>query len=938
MRTSKDTTASRGSTGSAIQAKQSSSRSVARTAPADAGNLGVNLDQFANGGNTQSASWVNGDLNQHNAKYSEGDVVPFRLAIEGLTAGSHTIHINYDFTASGHEAYDFLATWDDTETPSLCDSGGGGVSSMCPSLGSADTKTFPSDSFAPGSPTHSGLTVAGAEAFSGVSRDLTMYGGTITTISGPAHDGPVSGNSSGDFTVTFNSAGSGVLFAWGGHLAESAYWVTTTDHPNGAATISGAPWHMRTQQLDESGNKNQDRSIQPSAIVPLPGLTILKAADSSSVPAGQPIGFTITVSNTGNVGLNNVSMTDPLPGSAGVDWTIQTADTTGSPTCSISGSPPNETLNCTEELLAQASSFSVHVTSPTSDASCITYENTATVSANNVPDASSTDSVTITGCIPSLTITKAASSSQVPFGTAFSYTVTVKNIGNAQATGVVVTDDLADSLSGVSASFDVDPGSGSDGTCTVGTGNLVTCSVGTLAANNGSANGPDEVVVSINAAAPSTCGELPNTAHVTWTQNQYGVTSNGVTVTITGCIPSLTITKSGPASVVNGAVITYTATVQNSGNAPANGVIVKDNLDDSLQNVSAGFGQTSCSVGTNPSNPADMNFVTCNVGTVGAGSSVNITITGTTLAGVCQTIANQASFVTLGGEGPGGTSNIVTTTVTGCLPPSQPGIGIQIVKGGPSLAHVGDTITYTFAVSLTTTTPLGNITLTDPICNAAPALVSKTGGNQDALLESGETWNYSCTHVVTAADPDPLPNTATVMGTASDGRQTSAQGSHVVDIIHPAIRIVKTATPTSISPGETVTYTYKVTNTGDVMLSDVKVTDDKLGSICSIGQLDVGQTKTCTADFQSPSTLAEPIDNVGTAQGHDPTGVIVKATDTASVAVVLATTVTPPGGLAFTGAAWVIPLAGLALLLVVVGASILYFTRRRRDRGISISE
>ncbi len=31
--------------------------------------------------------------------------------------------------------------------------------------------------------------------------------------------------------------------------------------------VSGAPWHMRTLKLDGAGNKNQDRSIQPSAIV-----------------------------------------------------------------------------------------------------------------------------------------------------------------------------------------------------------------------------------------------------------------------------------------------------------------------------------------------------------------------------------------------------------------------------------------------------------------------------------------------------------------------------------------------------------------------------------------------------------------------------------------------------------------------------------------------
>ena len=36
--------------------------------------------------------------------------MPFRLAVEGLPTGSHTIHINYDFTAGGPKAYDFLAT------------------------------------------------------------------------------------------------------------------------------------------------------------------------------------------------------------------------------------------------------------------------------------------------------------------------------------------------------------------------------------------------------------------------------------------------------------------------------------------------------------------------------------------------------------------------------------------------------------------------------------------------------------------------------------------------------------------------------------------------------------------------------------------------------------------------------------------------------------
>ena len=219
----------------------------------------VNLDQWA----SVDKAWQNGNLNGNNSRYPEGGIVPFRFAIEGLAAGSHSIHINYDFTAGGHKAYDFLATWNETNAPGLCSVGGGAVSSMCPGLPGASSFAFPSDGFSA-----NGLSVSGAQVYSGASRRLTIWGGTITGISGPSHDGSVNGNSSADFLVTFQSTGSAVLMAWGGHLAQSAYWDVAAGGPrDGAGQVSGAPWHMRTLQLDGSGNKNQDRSIQPSAIV-----------------------------------------------------------------------------------------------------------------------------------------------------------------------------------------------------------------------------------------------------------------------------------------------------------------------------------------------------------------------------------------------------------------------------------------------------------------------------------------------------------------------------------------------------------------------------------------------------------------------------------------------------------------------------------------------
>src|SRR6266550_4510668 len=131
-----------------------------------AAGTGVNLDQWA----TLDVAWQNGNLNGNNSSYPEGGVVPFRLAIEGLAPGSHTLHINYDFTAGGHKAYDFLASWNAWRSPPLCGTGGGGRSSMCPGLPGSSSHAFPADPYVA-----NGLSVTGAEVWSGMSRRLTIW-------------------------------------------------------------------------------------------------------------------------------------------------------------------------------------------------------------------------------------------------------------------------------------------------------------------------------------------------------------------------------------------------------------------------------------------------------------------------------------------------------------------------------------------------------------------------------------------------------------------------------------------------------------------------------------------------------------------------------------------------------------------------------------------
>ena len=208
-------------------------------------------------------------------------------------------------------------------------------------------------------------------AFSGVSRNLTMYGGTVNSITVPAH-----ASGKGDMVVTFTTTSDWAFFLWGAHIAQSAYWNESNGGAaNGAATISGAPWHMRTQALDESnGNKNQDRSIQPSAIaVVQPNISVTKTADQGTINAGDTAAFTIVVTNNGPGTANNVTVNDPLP--AGVAWAIDPA-VTG---CSITSG----TLSCTFATLDEGASKTIHISGVTDAQDCGTLSNTATVAADN---------------------------------------------------------------------------------------------------------------------------------------------------------------------------------------------------------------------------------------------------------------------------------------------------------------------------------------------------------------------------------------------------------------------------------------------------------------------------------------------------------------------------------------------------------------------------
>ncbi|MEP6758073.1 MAG: DUF11 domain-containing protein [Actinomycetota bacterium] len=669
-----------------------------------------------------------------------------------------------------------------------------------------------------------------------------------------------------------------------------SYTLTATPDPITNVVTATATAAQSATELSDTADCTTD--------VLFPNLGIAKTADKGSVNAGEPIGYTITVTNSGQGKAFDVVMTDSLPTNPGLTWSV--GSTTGGWSCAIS----TGVLTCGGKGfdLASGASASVHITSPTTSATCGTVSNTGTVDASNTTQVS-TGIVTIEVQCAALAISKVADDSVVNAGDTIGYTITVSNNGAGTAKGVVVHDTLPTN-GGLAWTIDA---ANSDAGCSIASG-VLTCNFGDMA------SGTSKHVHLTSPTTAATCGQVVNAASATTTNDGSPTTGN---VSITVDCPGISVIKTADAETVDAAdQVGFTITVANAGPGTATDVMLADTLPTNAGldwSIDGGTGAAFCDIATGE--------LTCAFGDMAANTSYTVHITSDTDATTCGVIDNTAT-VTIG-NGDGGSDGASITV-------NCPDLGIDIQKGGPDLAHVGDTITYTFDVSLTTPEPLFDVTVTDPNCNeGAPVYVSGDNGND--ILEPGETWSYTCTHLVTTEDPDPLPNTATVQGTADDGRSTTDEDSHLVDLIHPGIDIVKTVNPVSGQPGDTVTYTYEVTNTGDTTLYDVSVDDDVIGHIGNIAELAAGETVTLTKDWVLP---ANPpiVTNVGTATGTDVLGKTVSADDDAVVTIVEAihNPPKPPPPTAFTGSdalrLGLVTLALLALGLLGLGVS------RRRGR------
>ncbi|MCI4463267.1 MAG: DUF11 domain-containing protein, partial [Caldisericum sp.] len=360
-----------------------------------------------------------------------------------------------------------------------------------------------------------------------------------------------------------------VTFTLSGTLNQNEEFVVElivkVDTPlNNNTTITNTAKVTSTE--DSQGKESQTTTTVQSA----PILSIDKVDTQDPVTAGSNITYRITVKNTGNMVAHNVIITDSTPQNT-TFVSAQFIQGTGTITSPPQGGTGSITfaitsINKDETVIVE---LVVKTNSPLPNGTQIT--NTASVKSDEIQTPLQDTETTTIGSAPVLNISKTSSPNPVSAGDNITYTITVTNNGNMDATQFVITDSTPANTTFVSARFV----SGATGTITsppVG-------GTGTITWNPNPATLPVhatvvvELIVKTNSPLPSGT-IITNTAFADSAETQQVSATN--TTTVSG-LPKLVITKSVyPTEQAPSGLVFYSITITNTGNAAATNVTVTE--------------------------------------------------------------------------------------------------------------------------------------------------------------------------------------------------------------------------------------------------------------------------------------------------------------------------------------------------------------------------
>lgn len=198
---------------------------------------------------------------------------------------------------------------------------------------------------------------------------------------------------------------------------------------------------------------------------------------------------------------------------------------------------------------------------------------------------------------------------------------------------------------------------------------------------------------------------------------------------------------------------------------------------------------------------------------------------------------------------------------------SESSASITLTSSFTAPLALNDPITYTYTVLNTGDIDITGITVTDSLGNTI------TGGS--TTLTPGQSTDFTSTYNITQPDIDAgqVVNTTDMDGNSEAGA-VDAQDSITDNVsVNPALTLVKTGDGSGLSDppvvGQIISYTFTVTNTGDVTLNNVNVTDDKVtpsGGSTTLAPTDVTNFTGDYAVTQSDIDAGQVV-NLATAYG-----------------------------------------------------------------------
>lgn len=644
---------------------------------------------------------------------------------------------------------------------------------------------------------------------------------------------------------------------------------------------------------DEDGNSTDDPT--ELAIPESPELTVLKTAKindlnlSGATDANDRVDYTITVSNTGTVSLSAITLVDVLTDRNGeglslsTDPTFRNADQ-GSAEGQLA---PGETATYDATYILTQADMDAQGLINTLTASAQSPAGTPVSDISDDGDTGTGDTgddptVTIIPKTPQLTLIKTASgpedldgSGDNNIGDAITYTFHIINTGNVTISNLVLTDSFLPAGTDLTVSPAVlAPAETVDVTVTY---ILTQADIDAgFVQNSALISGQDPDAVGISDVSDDGDEGDSDLDPDSLGDNDPTYVDLSTEASLNFFKTALFNDENGNGFPDAGETISYSFSVKNTGN------ITIDNLSYDDQNLAI----TDAPISPSKIGP----------GQTGTGAQVDYTLSQADID--LATVSNQATVQgnRLDGEGEvfdlsddgnpaNGGNNPTKSSLAQNIKLSLQKTGEYVDTNGDGVVNVGDEINYTFTTVNIGNTTLANITLIDD----RVGVITPGRSMVPDILAPTETATLSITYPVTLQDMNDgkVINQATVSGSTESTAINQSFLSNESTVLlpkAPSVALVKTAVVVDANGnnrddvGDEVDYTFRLENTGNVTLSSLKVSDEKLGVenlAFSPSSIDPGQVAMAYATYDLSQTDMDngQVLNEALASAKDPQGI-----------------------------------------------------------------